>query len=1721
MERARTPIGLSSVVALALLAQLAGVGSATAQSCKGTVTAHVIALDQPITLNRLGAMQPQGMMYALAHDVYPNSVGPADEKLSNSCAYVGCSAGRVHLRSDKRPRPLVLRMNVGNCLSINFQNLLDPVRRHQEQVKTRDASIHVIGLQLVETIQDDGSNVGSNGAWGNGVVPTGGRITYTLYAEREGQHVMYSTGAMTGGQGDGGQLNAGLFGAVNVEPVGSRWYRSQVTAEDLHIATIGTTPGGQPRIDYGMTYPSWHPRSGLPIFAMTDASNRIMHSDLTAIIAGPFEETYPKNPVYPQRNQSFREFTILYHDEVGAVQAFPKFFGDAVFAHTLHSVRDAFAINYDTGSIGAEIIANRLGVGPMLDCTGCKYEEFFLSAWTVGDPAMIVDVPANASNPDAGIRAKEAYFPDDPSNVYHSYLRDHLKFRIMHAGSKEHHIHHQHTHQWVFSPDSDESSYLDSQAIGPGASYTLEMAYHGSGNRNQAVGDSIFHCHFYPHFAQGMWAMWRVHDVFEDGSRRLPDGEIEEGTPIPAVVPVPGIAMAPMPGAAVNIVPDPRYPKLGGQVQVNGKFVQDMTPADIVGVGNPGYPFWVPGIAGHRPPHPPLDTIDDGGLPRHVVTAGKTTHVETRLDFTKIVDEMAAIELSELGEPVEVLAMQFHGDADLDGDGSTRTIPSYAIDLSGGVKSANFVVNGLGSVAGAPFADPCVDDDGSPIGGPINEQGNADPARTYKAANIQLDVVFNKAGWHFPQQRILTLWDDVAPTYAGTRPPEPLFIRAESGECIEYHHTNLVPNIYELDDFQVRTPTDILGQHIHLVKFDVLASDGSANGWNYEDGTFSPDEVIERIEAIRHHNGCVDNDPRNGTFECPEPRAHPKFTNVLGAQTTVQRWYADPVLNLQGQDRTLRTVFTHDHYGPSTHQQAGLYAGLVIEPEGSTWRDPETGAIFGGGTREDGGPTSWRADILTPDEKGSYREFLLEFADFQLAYKKDSHPEIPFGKGPTTFLPWHGVARQPGEGYDRPAKAINPPGKKEDGLPYLLKRPDKCPVLQDEGDATDFGSFGGTLPSVPLPCPEAISADDPGTMVVNYRNEPLALRSYDPFTGKQAVGNAGDLALSFSSRVSRAMTELNSQPAFYPPLTDNIQPRDPYTPLLQGYEHDQVQVRILVGAHEEGHNFSINGMKWLFEPSWSDSGYRGSQMMGISEHFEFEIPQLVKNPLLSTVDYLWLPGSATDDLWNGLWGIFRVFRGSSADLLTLPNNPTGGKPLAGGEAGNFDGVCPKAAPVRSFEVIASTAQQLLGGPLVYNPRLGPNGHGPLDDPTALMYVRASDVDANGRLLPGVPVEPLILRARAGECIEVSLYNDINRDSWSAQYSGLGFNTLPMLIDRFNNNQIQESDKIGLHPQLLHYDVSRSDGNNVGLNQIQTANPGHTVTYQWYAGDLYVNDQGLVEVTPIEFGATNLIPADRMKQPSKGAIGALIIEPKDATWVEDADLANCGVTDADPRCSRAGATVYYTDPGGAEERKFREFVLLFQDDLNLRCKDCGEDPLNPDAVPNLADSDDPEDSGQKGFNYRTEPMWFRFGYAPDAPLTETREKLLADILTNAKVGGDPETPVFVAQAGEEVRFRVLEPGGHARNHVFQLHGHVWQQAPYEQDSTVIGENKNAFGQWLTMFEGSRMGHGPTNHFDAVLQNGAGGYFGVDGDYLYRDQSSFLFDGGLWGLFRVLP
>ena len=49
---------------------------------------------------------------------------------------------------------------------------------------------------------------------------------------------------------------------------------------------------------------------------------------------------------------------------------------------------------------------------------------------------------------------------------------------------------------------------------------------YGAGSLQKAYGDVIYHCHLYPHFAEGMWGIQRIHGVLEEGNCCYPDGTL-------------------------------------------------------------------------------------------------------------------------------------------------------------------------------------------------------------------------------------------------------------------------------------------------------------------------------------------------------------------------------------------------------------------------------------------------------------------------------------------------------------------------------------------------------------------------------------------------------------------------------------------------------------------------------------------------------------------------------------------------------------------------------------------------------------------------------------------------------------------------------------------------------------------------------------------------------------------------------------------------------------------------------------------------------------------------------------------------------------------------------------------------------------------------------------------------------------------------------------------
>jgi manganese oxidase len=2135
-------------------------------SAANTVNAEVVALEQAYVLNRFGAYVPAGMLYALKRDVEAietdRPAGP----------------GNAKLRSNKRPRPLVLRAHEGGCLQVTLHNWLSPTweeeggqpdyptmllegkrvpaapahmgdadgvtttrslrplsKSEKDAPRTRSASLYVTGLESDRISKQecpvnavcggDGSYVGLPGQQGTVVndstpddvkqryqtgslIPPGGTSVIRWIARREGTFFAHSMGAPVGGEGDGGQIGLGLFAAVNVEPTDSKWYRSQLTHEEMQNAMTGSDGSKHPyaSVDYEMR------RNGKPVMAVLQGKE-IVHSDLNAVIVRDERQRalctdrLKGSMVDGQRCEpAFREFTVILHDEVHAQQAFRELEDES---NPLHYLKDGMGINYGVSSMGSLLVAAgpQRGVGPAAKCPECRAEEFFLSSWANGDPALVLQWDEKGEKP-IGAR-----YPDDPSNVHHSYLGDPVVFRNLHAGPKETHVFHLHAHQWVLDASDPNSTYLDSQTISPGATFSYGIEFGGSGNRNFTAGDSIFHCHLYPHFAQGMWELWRVHDVFENGlhkgmwdpklaasvsntpqSRSLPDGEVQGGIANPAVVPLPGLALAPMPSAAFR-----------------------------------GYPFYIPGEPGHRPPQPVLDMdvvatgysdaaayaaepaqadIVNGGLPRHVIKGGtlkslgklkaNTTDYKEVLEaaitkggaaaqvlaqkvysdfplaFQALAADWESIDIKPLkhsGEPDEKKAMEFHEGRLAQTD---RTLaqgrlepvpivnqprPNWWTHSSGyrtsfaprvdGMASTNtnedpiFHVNGRGRAPGSPYANPC----------PQNA-----PARSYKSAFIQTEITVNKHGWFDPQGRIVILEDDIKDVIdANTRikMPEPLFFRANSGDCINFKSSNFMPSALNGDDFQIYTPTDSIGQHIHLVKFDVTSSDGSANGWNYEDATFSPDEVRERIVAHNRTNPGSPLKPKvhplfkpggnifvanaNGQskdlFEkgqCPDRKPGMSDHEYLrdlsvnhpycGAQRTTQRWWADPILVRSGpqanKDNTLRTVFTHDHLGPSSHQQHGLYAALVIEPANSIWQanpfdvDGDNGTLTAKCVAPSLRARAVSAGVtLEPKNSGSsdlddavYVAFAIRASALAIALKPDAESCLK-------------VALLGGSDLSKPPVAMTSTGDKQlelisprpvwqnrtDGGPTSVRATIISPTCLDEPGSSPallgkvkpclpgrdanqtrrefglaFADFAGVYnvalepinPETPRDVsmrrfgerqvatrasrPIAISSEDPGTQLINYRHEPLSLRiadvkwnkvlgSFDYSQTKRRVDGSdckpgdldclGDMANAFSTLVHakrdrelatqsylnwvsqqsgndkpvglldlvsprlRLLTSNSARPAWtgklekvlgsvedwrrdfncalYNPdewlqqatqvqatplvaatvaigTSDDVDFRtrcapvngsrkvkrtepwrffgDPATPILAAEEGDPIQVRLIQGAQEAQHIFTMNGVKWHRLPDSPNSGFVNAQPIGISEHFEFDIR--VPNFKLPFADYMYF-GSSVDQLWDGMWGVMRAFKhkdkgqgGNSAIapenaiplatwnpgqlvaglsekwLSSVPMAHTDTQAAQAWDAAGTTGVCTayridaagkdiEQLEVHSFDVSAVRACDLTGDcakrPLTYSQRFG------ITDPLAVVYVLNREstctrgksnlvVDENGKPMKtltndgcfdvdsgnqaaftdakmleklttsysaGRTIEPLVLRAAAGQCITVKLRNHlpveplllsspVDTENKAIREGAAYHNFLPMIADGFNLNQFKMSNTVGISaPRLLQNPVN-ADGSNVGINGAALLAGSHAPDYSpgslqppcsvnkpcsrnyvWAARDLSRSVKtNQLESVPTEFGALPLRSfGDAIKQPMHGLVGALVIGPE-GSKVCDGDGPDSGGASR-KICTKDGKT-------------YGDHVLVMQDAVSA--------VQNGFPLPDLRGAEEPDDYGVKAINYKTEPLWARRGGSPSVEFGDRNVNFdYTTVFSSKKLGNacesgapangngpmacDPETPVIKASPGEALRIHFVHPGGHTRQQGLTLAGHGFHPYPWGNDSHTFApercwpkSNEPTPTGCLT-WQGVYNGFGPM--MAMTLSFKAGGTAELAKDYLLRSQSSFLLDGGLWGILRV--
>jgi manganese oxidase len=350
--------------------------------------------------------------------------------------------------------------------------------------------------------------------------------------------------------------------------------------------------------------------------------------------------------------------------------------------------------------------------------------------------------------------------------------------------------------------------------------------------------------------------------------------------------------------------------------------------------------------------------------------------------------------------------------------------------------------------------------------------------------------------------------------------------------------------------------------------------------------------------------------------------------------------------------------------------------------------------------------------------------------------------------------------------------------------------------------------------------------------------------------------------------------------------------------------------------------------------------------------------------------------------------------------------------------------CDPGAPVRAYDVSAIDVDLTLN-------RSGERA------PDAAMYaldsaipaIRAAERESlPGRVSLGLrsdPIQPLAIRASAGDC----------------------------LVVRFTNRR--SGAPAALRVDGLAFAASGADGR--ALAPDAAARPGEVITYAFVVPDSPDAEQPR-PIRDLDEAAA-----------AKGLTGAVIVEPRGATWLDPADGSPL---------ARSSWEAIVAPPDGPA---FREFVLVHG------------------AV-----------GGNPVLNYRAERVSGRYVAAGTHP----------PLAFSSYTYGDPATPVLRSYLGEPTKLRIVHGGGR-EVHVHRLLGGAirWVHRP------KVGPPRVAFG----LHEGVSPGHkmirsdaqalDPGKAFQADVDCGAGGCAEGPGDFLVLCEAEGHADAGEWGLWRV--
>jgi FtsP/CotA-like multicopper oxidase with cupredoxin domain len=352
-----------------------------------------------------------------------------------------------------------------------------------------------------------------------------------------------------------------------------------------------------------------------------------------------------------------------------------------------------------------------------------------------------------------------------------------------------------------------------------------------------------------------------------------------------------------------------------------------------------------------------------------------------------------------------------------------------------------------------------------------------------------------------------------------------------------------------------------------------------------------------------------------------------------------------------------------------------------------------------------------------------------------------------------------------------------------------------------------------------------------------------------------------------------------------PDVFSSVAHGDPATPLLKAYVGDPVVIR-QVGLDEQVGDLRITGHRFAEETFNPNGVLTDAGTAGISEKMDYVLQGGAGN---FPGDYLYYSGRSLE-LESGAWGIFRVMdklHTTGVNALealpdrTAPPSGTGfptltdtgqAPPAAPSDSGS---VCPHSAPNRSYNV------SIFNG-ITIDKGMPGESDAAAGGSWAMMYALTSDEAA---IKAGTkPAVPLVIRANAGDCLKVTLHNDLPADNftwtWGSGPTRAGFNIGNVL-----------------------YNPQTSYGGAIGYDPDSSVAPGGSRTYVYYVDK--------------ELGTNLILNLANESSWRAGAYGALIAEPKGSVYEDPFTGA--------PISSGVFADIF---PGSGSP--FREYASIFSD-----------------------------------------------------------------------------------------------------------------------------------------------------------------------------------------------